>query len=336
MSATNVAPAAPHLLRRLRERSWSPLERAIVIVALATVMGSLFVATYSLALGDPVPHRINAALVGNPSANARAVNAVQRVAEGNIAFQRYPSVAAAQHELDEQNVYAVLDLTSAHPTLYVASAAGASVARVLEKVAEPASALRVVDTHPLPAHDPNGLDIFYLMLVSTIVGFVTIFQILANAKGLDLRQWTLFIVGLALWVGLVVTLVDGPLLQRLDLPVLESWGILAVHVLAVASFTSLMHVLIGRWAMLPTWLFFVVLGNSSSGGAVAPPLLPSPLAFVSQWLPSGATVTAIRNAVYFRDQQHAHPIIVLATWGAALFAAMVLVSHRRGVSPGGG
>jgi hypothetical protein len=29
-------------------------------------MGSLFVATYTLALGDPVPHRIDAALVGDP------------------------------------------------------------------------------------------------------------------------------------------------------------------------------------------------------------------------------------------------------------------------------
>jgi hypothetical protein len=48
----------------------------------------------------------------------------------------------------------------------------------------------------------------------------------------------------------------------------------------------------GRWAIVPTWLFFVVLGNSSSGGAVSPPLLLPPFAFVLQWLPSGATVTS--------------------------------------------
>jgi ABC-type multidrug transport system permease subunit len=132
----------------------------------------------------------------------------------------------------------------------------------------------------------------------------------------------------------VLTLVDGPLLQRLDLPVAESWGILALHLVAVASFTSLVSVLIGRWAILPTWLFFVVLGNSSSGGAVSPPLLPQPLEFVSQWLPSGATVTALRDAVYFSDYQHARPIAVLATWAAVLFVAMLVISHRRGASPG--
>jgi hypothetical protein len=45
-------------------------------------------------------------------------------------------------------------------------------------------------------------------------------------------------------------------------------------------------------------------------------------------------VTALREAVYFPTYQHAHPIVVLATWATALFAAMLLVSHRLGRSPG--
>jgi hypothetical protein len=194
--------------------------------------------------------------------------------------------------------------------------------------------MRVVDTHPLGTRDPNGVEIFYLMLVATIVGITTVFQVRTNAGGLSLRRWTAFVVVLAVAASFVFTLVEGPLLRRLDLPVLETWGILALHLLAVASFTSLMTVLVGRWAILPSWLFFVVLGNSSSGGAVAPPLLPAPFAFVSQWLPSGATVTALREAVYFPAYQHADPVAVLATWATALFAAMLLISYRLGKSPG--
>ena len=131
-----------------------------------------------------------------------------------------------------------------------------------------------------------------------------------------------------------MTLVVGPLLHRLDLPVAESWGILALQLLTVASFASLMIVLVGRWAIVPCWLFFVVLGNSSSGGAVAPPLLPRPFALISQWLPSGATVTSLRDAVYFQGYQHAQPIAVLATWATVLFVTMILVSHRRRASLG--
>jgi hypothetical protein len=141
---------------------------------------------------------------------------------------------------------------------------------VLEQISAVDPAVRVVDTHPLGPADPSGVDTFYLMLVTTIIGFITVFQIRANAGALSLRRWTAIVVALAVAAPFVFTLVDGPLLHRLDLPVLESWGILALQLLAVASFTSLMLVLISRWAIVPTWLFFVVLGNSACGGAVAP------------------------------------------------------------------
>ena len=305
-----------------------------MISALATVMGSLFLSAYSLALGDPVPRRIDAALVGDPAAEPHTVAAVQRVARGSLAFRGYASVAAALRAIDRQQVYAVLDLTPTRPTLYVASAAGASVARVLEQIsaADPRGSCR---RHPSArAIRPERCRRVYLMLVTTIIGFLSVMQVRTNAGGLVLRRWSAFVLVLAAAASLALTLVDGPLLARLDLPVLESWGILALQLVAVASFASLMSVLIGRWAILPTWLFFVVLGNASSGGAVAPPLLPPPFAFVSQWLPSGATVTAMRDAVYFRSHQHTHPIFVLVAWATMLFAAMVLISHRRRTSPG--
>src|SRR4051812_45101864 len=90
-----------------------------------------------------------------------------------------------------------------------------------------------------------------------------------------------------------------------------------------------MAVLIGRWAILPTWLFVVVLGNASSGGAVSPPLLPPAFAFFSEWLPAGSTVTALRAEIYFTHHHHARPIVVLAPWALLLFAAWLWVSRRR-------
>jgi hypothetical protein len=300
-----------------------------LISALAIAMGSLFVTTYSFALGDPVAHHIDAALVGDSAAHMPAVRAIQRVAQDSLAFHSYPTVAAALRAADRQQVYAVLDLASSRPTLYVASAAGASVARILERISASDPRVRVIDAHPLDPLDPSGIDIFYLMLATTIVGFLTVLQVRANAGALTERRRAVLVVALALSTSLVLTLVDGPLLHRIDLPVAESWGILALQLLAVASFASLMLTLIGRWAIVPTWLFFIILGNSASGGAVAPPLLPRPFAFVSQWLPSGATVDALRNAVYFHAYQHAQPIVVLATWATVLFAAMVVAARRR-------
>jgi hypothetical protein len=64
-AVTETARGARFGLARLREHQWTPVERAILISAIATVMGALFVTSYSLALGDPVPHRIDAALIGD-------------------------------------------------------------------------------------------------------------------------------------------------------------------------------------------------------------------------------------------------------------------------------
>jgi hypothetical protein len=329
MSAGSDTAARPTPARR----QWTAVERAAFVGALAIVMGSLFVTSYTLALGDPVPHRIDAAVIGDPASNVQTVNALQDVAEHALRFRRYPSLAAARQALHQQQVYAALDLTQPTPHLYVASAAGASVARVLERVALTDTRIRIVDTHPLQPADPSGVDIFYLVLVSTIVGFITVFQARANNAGLPPNRWWRFVVSLALAAGLAVTLVAGPLFHRLELPILESWGILALLVLTAASFTTTMLELVGRWAIVPTWLFFVVLGNTSSGGAVSPALLPQPFALVSEWLPSGAAVTSLRNAVYFHAYQHAQPIAVLAAWAAVAFAAMLVVSSRRRTNP---
>lgn len=203
------------------------------------------------------------------------------------------------------------------------------MARVLERVDTVDPSIRIEDAHPLAPHDPSGLDIFYLMLVTTIVGFITVFQVRGQAGDLEERGHLSFVICLALIGSLVITAVDGPLLDRPAAPFPEEWAILAAHLLAVACFASLMNRLIGRWAILPTWLFFVVLGNASSGGAVAPPLLPQPFRFVSRWLPSGATVTSLRDAIYFRHYQHALPLLVLAAWAVGLFGSWLFVAQRR-------
>ena len=327
---------------RFRGHIWTPVERAILVALVATVMGSLFIVTYSLALSDPVPHRIDAALVGDQVGHDNAVEALQRVAGDKIAFSRYPTVAAALRAIDLQQVYAVLDLSSSTPILYVASAAGASVARVLGQAAVIDSNLRVLDAHPLSEHDPSGVEIFYLVFVTTIIGFFTIFQARANAPLPKQRPRIIFVLGLSTATSLALTLVDGPLLDRVSLPVAEVWGILALQLLVAASFAEVTSFLIGRWAVVPTWLFFVVLGNTSSGGTVAAPLLPQPFAFLSEWLPTGVAETAIRDAVYFHSYQHARPVLILAAWAAVLFSAWLLsmrrIEARRGslLQPNGG
>jgi hypothetical protein len=102
-----------------------------------------------------------------------------------------------------------------------------------------------------------------------------------------------------------------------------------------ALFASTMVVLIGRWAILPTFVLFVILGNASSGRAVAPPLLPPFYELIGRFLPPGATVEIIRTTVYFPAAQHWQPILVMTTWLVSALAALLVSSRLRGRVPAG-
>ena len=218
-----------------------------------------------------MPGSIEAALVGNGPAHPQIVADVQRAAGSSLIFRDHLSRQAAFRAIDLQQVYAALDLTTPRPTLYIASASVSSAARVLEQAPRIDPRIRVIDTHPLQPSDPSGLVIFYLAVTATIVGFATVFQVRTYAAGLSLRRWVVFVCSLAVVGSLVLTLLVGPGGHRLALPVAETWGLLGLQLITAAAFASAMALAAGRWALVPTWVLFIVLGNASSG-AVSPPL----------------------------------------------------------------
>ena len=248
-------------------RTPPPYRNAVVVMAIAVTMVSIFAVSYTLALGRPTPHDIPAAVVGQPARRPGVIPALEAATGNGLRLTAYPSLARAEHAISEQRIYAALALQDSRPRLFVASAAGTSVARVFEKAAQavPARAggpLQIVDLHPLPPTDPQGLVSFYATLAATILGFVTMFQLRAHAESLSLRAWLVCIVVLALVGGLVLALITDSLLQALRGPFLELWAALAAEVAAAALFNSAMLTLIGRWAIIPTWGMFVAIGNA--------------------------------------------------------------------------
>jgi FtsH-binding integral membrane protein len=311
------------------------------VIAIATAMASLFVLSYSLALGRPSPHHIPTAVVGATAAHPRLVAALERETEGGLRLEAAPTVEAAKAGIEAQRVYAALVLDRSPPQLLLASASGTSVARLLQQAAGRASLavgtpLAVEDVKPLPPADPQGLVSFYVTLAATILGFVTMFQLRAHASQLSLRSWLAAIAVLACVGGLVLALFTVVVIAALRGPFLEVATILAAQIATAALFNATMLTLLGRWAIIPTWGLFVAVGNASSGGAVAPPLLPTFYGVIGRFLPPGATVETIRNAVYFPGAQHLEPVVVEAIWFGASLVALLAVARVRGRTPGTG
>jgi hypothetical protein len=317
-----------------------PYRSAIAVTLVVVVLGSLFVTSYGLALGRPKPHHIDAVIAGDPATAPGLVAHLERNLGGELRLRPVPSAAAARRELIEQRAYAGLVLGAPRPRLLVASATGASVARLLNQTAEQIEdtsgpPLIVEDVRPLSSKDPQGLVMFYAMLAVTIAGFILTFQLRANAAGLSLRAWLGFVVAGVTLGGLAVATIAGPMLGALGDRVPVLWAILATQMAIAALVNSTNVALLGGWALIPTWLLFVIVGNAASGGAVAPPLLPPVYAFVGRWLPSGATVEALRNVVYFPNAAHTEAYLVLAAWLLVAITALAFVTRVLGRRPTG-
>ncbi|NIZ93607.1 DUF3533 domain-containing protein [Kineococcus rubinsiae] len=316
-----------------------PFRNAAVVVLIASVMGAVFASFYLDALGRPTARALAVGVVGPGAAQHPYVRALDAATSHGLVLTPYATAAQAERAVALQELYAVVVVGGdGAVTLETSSASGASVTRVLGQASAGAqqqtgTRLTTTDLHPLPPSDPSGLSAFYVTIAATIIGFIGTFQLRANARPLGLRAWLTATGALAV-LGSLLIVVAGDRLLGLPLPFVETWWALALQMTTASAFSATMSVLIGRWALLPTWTVFILLGNTSSGGAVSPGLLPQPFAFLHEWLPSGATVTALRAAAYFPDTERWGPRLVLLAWAVVCLAALVLVCRRRGTSPG--
>ncbi|MCG5432426.1 DUF3533 domain-containing protein [Mycobacterium sp. MYCO198283] len=331
-----AAAKTPASRGRLTDRLLAvPLEirTSATVLAIAIFMCATFAYAYTVALGRPFPRHLPIGVVGEPS--PELLQELQ-VRAHEFDMVSYPSRDAAIAAVEQQQITAVIDAGGNPPQLLVSSASGSSTARVLTELVQTGPGqyrLPITDLNPFPPTDPAGLATFYTIIAATILGLVTMFQLRANVKTLTLRRWIGCVGVLAVAGGAAIAAVAGPLLDALQTPFWELWLLLALQVAITALFNSTMLVLIHRWAIIPTWAVFILLGNTSSGGAVSASLLPQPFALLNHALPSGAAVSAIHSATYFPEHQRALPFVVLALWLVGTFAALVVSSRKLNRTP---
>lgn len=317
---------------------------ALVVLVVIAAVGGLYVYSYSVALGAPRPRDVPIGVVGRSAAEVE--HAFDRVAAGSVVATPFRTAAEARAAIDEQRSYAALATTSTDTAdLLVSTASGPSVSRVLTADASAVGAdlglvVTVRDLHPVSSHDPSGVVFFYVALASVIMGFIGTIQTRANAPALTLLgelRWDLL---RAVVVSLVITAVVGPIAHLEPVPFVPTWGVLALTSLTAGMTYACWRLLIGnRWAMLPTWLLFVLISSPASGGAVADPLLPPVLAAIGRFLPTGATVSILRDTTYFAAFPHATPFVVLTVWAVVTSTGWVLLRRHRvgtGVPPSAG
>jgi hypothetical protein len=314
---------------------------AAVLLAGALVMMLAFAVSYVGAFHRPAPHRVPIALVAPAADATRTAAELNRLPGGPLRAHPVATLTSARSQIDGRQVYAAYDAET--DTLYVADAANPATAtavtltidQVLAAQHQPAA--RVVDLKPLPASDPNGTVPFYSVIAWVFGGYLAavLIGLAVGTRSSSVRRAIERIGALAAFALI------GSLLEILILR--TSFGVLHGHllglwasgmliVLSSGLATAGLQALAGMAGTGLVILWFVIIGNASSGGPFARPLLPGFWRTVGGVLPPGAGIDLIRGVLFFGGSRILGPIVVLLCWLAG-GGAIALWRGGRAVDP---
>lgn len=288
------------------------------VVAVAAVLVFAFTAIFVEAFHAPRPHGVPVGVVGPPAAAARLQHGLDRAMPGGFDVRRYPTEPRARDALLHTDVAGVLVPAAPRARVLVAGALGAAPAETARQALVAASGGRAVvsDVRPLPRQDPRGLAQLFTMVGTLIPSLLFGVVLTLVARDAPARvRWTA-VTAFAVCAGVLAAVAVDPLVGALPghfAGVAVVTGLLA---LAVAAATHALGRVGGLAGIGAGVLVLLVLGLSSSGGAVTHRFEPGFYRAISQALPSGAALTALRDVQYFDWAATLVPLLVLGAWAA--------------------
>jgi hypothetical protein len=300
----------------------------VVLVVVFALVGSNVAANHA-----PKPHHVPVGIIGTPSMVRAVAGSLEHAAPGAYEVHPYSSLAAARSGVLDRAVYGAFR-PAPSPLLLVASAASPSVATLLQKTFAAAArtegrVLVVRDLVPLPSSDPRGATAFSTIISLIIAGIMgsTVIYLLGQHRPPPERLAVM--AGLALSAGLVAALITNVVVGAFSGHFLAVWGVATLFVLALGLPIAAFQVLVGVAGTAIGAVMFLVIGNPASGGSSAPELLPGFWRDLSQLLPPGAAITAMRDVVYFHGHGMTQAVLVLCAYAILGAAVVVTVDIHR-------
>lgn len=330
---------------RRHPSSWNPATLIVMVAVLAIGMGFIF--SFVGALHDPQPHGVKVAVVA-PASDAGAAGVVARRLNGlpggplQAVALRQQTVARQQVRDGSTTAALVLNPSGRTDRLFVASGGGDALSTTVQQLLTEVEAtqhrgLASTDLAPLQSGDFRGVTSFYMVIGWLIAGYA-----LAVVLGMVTRERRttvrsvggrlLAVVPYSIAAGLGGMLIVDTLLGALTGHFLALAGVGALLVFAAAAATMGLQALLGRLGTVVAVVLFVIVGNPASGGAYQSQLLPGFWRAMSNVLPNGAAVQAVRQVAYLGSHGLVAHMLILAAYavgGTAVALAMTALRSRR-------
>ena len=330
MQLAEITPRAHRLHIHARARALA------APVAAGTVVSFLFVLLMAGGFHSPAPHGLPVALSASPAAAAKIGSALAHGAPGAFTLHRYASEAAVEAAVAHGDAVGGFALGGGGATIVTAGAQGVATGQAIQeafgKVAGSTGAVaRKVDVAPLPARDSFGLSGFMVVVGLTMASAVFAAAAFAAARSLELRSLLAGTIAFALLAGGAAALSVDTTVGAIG----HFWavaGLGALLALAVGATVLGLGRLLGAAGLGLGALLVALTSISTSGSVVGYRFEPAFHRALSQWLPAGSAVEAMRDVLYFGGAHAGGGLAVLAAWavaGLALLALGDLVRARR-------
>jgi hypothetical protein len=275
-----------------------------------------FTALYVAAFHAPRAKGLDVGVVGTATQATELQGALDATQRGAFDVRRYDDEAQARSGLLHTDVKGVLVPGAPGARILVAEALGLAPTEAVTDALRGAAAspATVQDLRPLPSSDRRGLSSLFAVIGTLIPSLVFGVLLSVFGRALPARVRWCAVVAYASLAGIVLAFNVDVLVGAFDgdfAGVAVVGGLLALAVSAAAH--GLGH-LGGQRGIVLAILALMLLGVSSAGGAVTYQFEPGFYGSISQLLPPGAALTAVRNVEYFDWAATLAPLLVLGAW----------------------
>lgn len=306
----------------------TPTRLVVVAAAGALTLMLTFVGVFLAAFHDPRANRIPVAVVGTAEQASDLQTRVDGLGMGTIHATAVGSPDEARDKVLDQTVQAAVVPGPARTGVLVAQAASPMEAQALQLMLGRAlGPVSIHDVRPLPGGDSRGLASVFVTFGLTVAGLAFGAALALVGRRAPLPVLLGLLGGLSVVGGLGVALIADLWVGALTGAFWQLAGVAALLVLAVAATMCGLGRLAGPIGLALGVLVVLLFGVSSAGGPLGYLMLPDFYRTLSQALPTGAAVTAIRHAVYFDAAHIAQPVLVLEAW--ALGGLLALAAGPR-------
>ncbi|MGW1750615.1 ABC transporter permease [Streptomyces sp. NPDC002092] len=300
--------------------------RLIAVVVLVPLLAALALWAFAWPAARTAPRDLPLGVAGPAAATAQVEKQLEQK-KGAFEIHRYADEAAARDAIEDRTVYGAVVVTPQGPELLTASAAGPTVAQLLQQaVARQASAegtrIRTVDVVAAPANDPRGAALNAGVLPLALAGIAA--GSVVTMTGLRGLRAVAALTGAAVLVGATAAGIAHSWLGVLTGNWWAEAGVLGLATLAVSAAVAGLGALLGQAGIGVAAGTVMLFGNPFSGAPSAPQMLPEPVGTIGQWLPPGAGTTLLRSVSFFDGAAATGPALTLAWWALVGLGAVLL------------